>query len=179
VVVCGPPGSGKTSLAHAIAQAIPCPAVCRDELKEGMVHALGGKFEPAPGDPLTQRTFPLFFDVLRLLLSAEVSVVAEAAFQDRLWRSGLEPLAERAQLRVVHCNVDADVAHARIAGRSAARLGVSTHVVDPPGKELADWKRAFASFDRLSIPATSLEVDTTDGYAPDIAAIVEFVNSAG
>ena len=176
VVVTGPPGSGKTSLAHAIAAELPCPAVCRDELKEGMVHALGGAFDPAPGDPLTQRTLPVFFDVLRLLLSAEASVVAEAAFQDRLWRSGLEPISELAQLRIVQCHVDADVAHERIAGRSAARLGVSAHVVDPPEKELAEWKRAFAAFERLSLPAPSLDVDTTAGYAPELPAIVSFVN---
>ena len=37
VVVSGPPGSGKTTLAHAIASAVGCPAICRDEIKEGMV----------------------------------------------------------------------------------------------------------------------------------------------
>jgi len=39
IVVSGPAGSGKTTLAHAIASAIGCPAICRDEIKEGMVHA--------------------------------------------------------------------------------------------------------------------------------------------
>src|SRR4051794_41828133 len=88
VVVSGPPACGKTTLAHALAEAIPCPAVCRDELKEGMVHAHGGSFEPAPGDPLTQRTLPLFFDVLRLLLAAGVTVVAGAAVPGWLWGPG-------------------------------------------------------------------------------------------
>ena len=39
-VVAGRPGSGKTTLAHALARAIRCPAVCRDEVKEGLVHSL-------------------------------------------------------------------------------------------------------------------------------------------
>jgi uridine kinase len=35
VVVSGPAGSGKTTLAHTIARAVGCPAICRDEIKEG------------------------------------------------------------------------------------------------------------------------------------------------
>ena len=48
-------GSGKTTLAHKIAQAVGCPAICRDEIKEGMAHATPG-FVSAPGDDLTRRT---------------------------------------------------------------------------------------------------------------------------
>jgi predicted kinase len=174
VVVSGPPGSGKTSLAHAIAQAVPCPVVCRDEIKEGLVHAHGGEFQAAAGDPLTQRTLPLFFDVLRLLLTAQVTVVAEAAFQDRLWRPGLQPLTELAQLRIVQCHVDVAVAHERHEHRLAAG-GRKAHA-KIIGNELDEWRDAYESFDRLSLPAPSIDVDTTDGYAPDLAEIVAFVN---
>ena len=47
-VVSGPAGSGTTELADALAAAIPCPVVRRDEIKEGLVHAVGGfdSFEP-------------------------------------------------------------------------------------------------------------------------------------
>jgi hypothetical protein len=139
-----------------------------------MVHAHGGEFEAAAGDPLTQRTLPLFFDVLGLLLTAEVTVVAEAAFQDRLWRPGLEPLAELAELRIVQCHVDAVVAHDRYLQRMAAG-GREAHgsIV---GTELADWEGAYKSFDRVSVPVPSIDVDTTDGYAPGLAEIVAFVN---
>jgi predicted kinase len=48
-------GSGKTTLAHEIARSVGCPAICRDEIKEGMVHATPG-FVARPGDELTLRT---------------------------------------------------------------------------------------------------------------------------
>ena len=70
-----------------------------------MAHATGG-FEPTAGDALTIRTLPLFFAVLHLLLEGGVTVVAEAAFQDRLWRPNLEPLTELARLRLVQCHTD-------------------------------------------------------------------------
>ena len=47
---------------------------------------------PTTSDPLTLRTYEIFFAALELMLRAEVTVVAEAAFQHPLWSHGLEPL---------------------------------------------------------------------------------------
>jgi hypothetical protein len=51
VVVSGPMGSGKTTLAHRIGQAMGCPAICRDEIKEGMVWRSRPGDWPPGGDP--------------------------------------------------------------------------------------------------------------------------------
>src|ERR1700712_253474 len=96
VLVTGPAASGKTTLAHRLATGIGCPAVCRDEIKEGMVASHPG-FVPSTSDPLTMRTYTLFFEILDRYLRAEVTLVAEAAFQHRLWWQGLEPLAPLAR----------------------------------------------------------------------------------
>jgi predicted kinase len=136
-----------------------------------MVHAHGAGFEPGAGDPLTQRTFPLFFDVLRVLLEAEVTVVAEAAFQDRLWRQGLDPLSELAELRLVQCRVDATVAHARHHARGKREAHETIKESD-----LEDWTGTYDSFERISIAAPSIDVDTSDGFEPDLSEIVEFVD---
>jgi predicted kinase len=174
VVISGPPRAGKTTLAHDLARAIPCFAICRDEIKEGMVHAAGGNFKASAGDPLTQRTFPLFFETVRVLLAGGVTVVAEASFQDELWKRGLEPLADLARMRVVQCH--ADPAIARLRRREAVAAGQTAHAIIV-GDDLEDWKQAYASFDRLSLPEPSIDVDTTDGYSPPLDEIVAFASA--
>ena len=172
----GPLGSGKTTLAHEIARAVGCPAICRDEIKEGMAHARPG-FVPAPGDDLTRRTLPAFFGVLELLLSAGVTVVAEAAFQDHVWRPGLEPLRSLAELRIVHCTVAADTAFSRSLLRRAANPLRLAHA-DPGPDDAAEHARRHAAFDRVSLAAPWIEVRTANGYEPGLEEIVAFVNGA-
>jgi predicted kinase len=175
VVVSGPLGSGKTTLAHKLAAAVGCPAICRDEIKEGMVHTTPG-FVPATGDELTARTLPVFFAVLELLLRAGVTTVAEAAFQDKVWRPRLEPLTNLAQIRIVHCTVDAGVAFERSRNRLRDTPSRRAHA-DP--RDPAEHAATHRAFDRLRMDAPCLEVDTTDGYYPGLKEIAAFANGRG
>jgi predicted kinase len=167
-------GSGKTTLAHRIAQAIGCPAICRDEIKEGMVHATPG-FVAGPGDELTMRTLPVFFGVLELLLRAGVTTVAEAAFQDKAWRPRLEPLRELATIRIVHCVVAGDVAFRRSMRRGEVNPLRAAHA-DPGAGDEARRVRAHEAFVRVSIEAPWIEVDTSEGYRPALPRIVAFAS---
>jgi predicted kinase len=174
VVISGPPGTGKTTLAHKVARAVGCPAICRDEIKEGMMHATPG-FVPGPGDELTMRTLPVFFGVLELLLREGVTTVAKAAFQDRVWRPRLEPFRDLAQLRIVHCAAGADVAFQRTLRRRQDNPLRRAHP-DPGPADAVERAAGHDAFDRVSMDAPWIEVNTTDGYWPALEQIVAFVN---
>lgn len=166
IVVSGPSGSGKTTLAHRLATEIGLPALCRDELKEGMVHSTPG-FVATTSDPLTLRTYGLYFATIRLWLESGVSLVAEAAFQDRLWRQGLEPLAHLADLRIVRCHVAPATAITRATERMATQSSRAAHAD-------AEHLARSPTFTPISMDAPTLDVDTSDGYEPDLATVAAF-----
>ncbi|NOL42445.1 AAA family ATPase [Kribbella sandramycini] len=174
VVVSGPPGTGKTTLAHRVAAAIGCPAICRDEIKEGMAHATPG-FVPGPSDPLTMRTLSTFFDVIGLLVGRGTTIVAEAAFQDQIWTPGLTPFLGRADLRVVHCVVPAEVALSRITARTASDPRRAAH--EDAAITAEARLRTHNAFQAVDLPVPSLTVDTSrESYDPGISEIVAFLS---
>ena len=169
ILVTGPAGSGKTTLAHRLAGTIGCPAVCRDEIKEGMVLSNPG-FVASHSDPLTMRTFGVFFEAMELLLRAEVTLVAEAAFQHRLWVQGLSPLDDLATLKIVRCTVADVVARDRQQQRL---LTQGTRAAHADAQHLVE----AATFDPIHVDAPTLDVDTSDGWQPGLPAIAEFCRS--
>lgn len=166
IVVSGPAGAGKTTLAHSLAAAIGCPAICRDEIKEGLFAGLDVDYEAAADDALTRRASAAFFDVVELLVGAGVTLVAEAAFQDHVWRPRLEGLLDVATVRVVRCTVDPPVGRRRMEARSHRPAHADTSVI-------AD-RDYYDTFVPVSISAPIIDVDTSDGYQPSLDRVVAF-----
>jgi hypothetical protein len=174
--VTGRPGCGKTKLAHSLAQAVRCPAICRDELKEGLVNTLG-EIQGLAHD-IQWQTYQAFFGVVQLLLKHRVTLVAEAAFQHDLWLHELEPLGRIACIRIVICSIDPQLARARHIARG---LG------DPRREHFHDDRAVKAAREGRQLPieiydpphlqVPTLNVDTTDGYKPAFEAIVSFATA--
>ena len=179
IVVSGPPASGKTTLAHALARAVHCPAVCRDEIKEGFVAgAAPESFVPERGDAANQVATAAFFDVVDLMLQRGVTLVAEAAFQHHRWAPRLIAFGKLADVRVVNCVTDAEVARQRRLQRWTNQPWRRRFHADPDPERLAgmepqavDQPGAYQPI-RLNLP--TLVVDTSDGYRPEFDEIVSF-----
>jgi predicted kinase len=178
-VVTGRPGAGKTTLAHALALAIRCPAVCRDEIKEGFVNSLTAAAAAAT-DEHQRHANDAFFKTVELLLREGVTLVAEAAFQHRLWAPRLEPLVALAATRIVVCSVDPGLARSRHVARGLADPARERFHGDDAVRAAREGRDVpLASYDPPRLDVPTLVVDTTDGYRPAFESIVGFARGEG
>jgi hypothetical protein len=124
-------------------------------------------FVPATSDPLTLRTYEVFFEAIALFLRAEVTLVAEAGFQHSNWWKGLEPLNDIAVLKIIRCQAPDEVARRRAQTRLTAQPTRAAH---------ADTEHFWVSrtFDPVNIEGPTLDVDTSDGWQPNLEEIAAF-----
>lgn len=160
VVVAGRPGSGKSTLARSLAQLLAWPLISRDEVNNGVTHALGAYMNK---DDLAEKTFVAFSDLLVLLASHKISFIAEAAFQNSRWRRALDPVLPEVDARLIRCVVDPRLAQERVRQRK--------------GQSAPDRPPTTSEFDSLTLPTQSLTVSTVDGCDPPLADIVAFARS--
>ncbi|MBC8064952.1 MAG: ATP-binding protein [Chlorobia bacterium] len=165
IVVAGRPGSGKSTLATALAKECQLPLVSRDEMKEAFMGT--DEAGTMTHGEITQRVYERFFSRLEHMLREGASLMAEAAFQHKVWAPRLEPLREQADIRLVICEVPAELAFDRRVERESLdprRLAYHPHL--PAGEEYIPPK--------LDVP--TLIVDTSAGYHPSLEKIVEFLS---
>lgn len=173
VVVTGRPGSGKTTLAHSLARAVRCPAVCRDEIKEGFVNTI----RPAAphSDEVHRKVYDVFFDTVKSLLERQVTLVAEAAFQHKLWAPKLTSLQNISRIRVVVCAIDPTLARKRHIERGLADPQRERFHDDPAVRAAREGRALpIERYDPPHLDLPSLTVDTSDGYQPSLDEIVSF-----
>ncbi|MFE5537119.1 AAA family ATPase [Streptomyces sp. NPDC056492] len=176
VVVSGPPATGKTTLAHSLAHELGCPAIIRDEIKQGMVMSTAAH-QPGRDDPLNIPAMHAFFDTLSVLLQAGVTVVAEAAYQDRLWRPGLEPLMKISYLRIIRCTTPTSTIIERMTERADSDRHRAAHGDRQLLTDIAVGTYSPEEFVDISLDAPTLLVDTSDGYRPGTAKIGAFIRA--
>jgi predicted kinase len=114
VLVAGWPGSGKSTVATALAAGLGLPLLAKDEIKEALLDGLGRPRTVADSRRLGKAA---------VLVMLRVARQCPGAVLDSTWYDYALPLAQDlpGQLAVVHCIVPRPVARARYRARAAHR----------------------------------------------------------
>jgi predicted kinase len=162
VVVTGPPGAGKTTIAAALRERLALPLIAKDMLKETLGDALGFDGGRVESRRLGVATFEVQRAVVRELLAHGVSLIAEGNFR-LAWFDSLPP----AHIAQVHVTAAPDALRERLLARDTHRHPV--HYDREAADEIAAAARA-GEWQALALEGALIELDTTHAW-PDVAAL--------
>jgi len=178
VVVSGPPGSGKTSLAAALSTRLGWPVVSRDAVKAGMIDAERRQEPPPLGDPLAVKAYEVMYEIARRHVECGVSVIVESAFRVDLSKPELEAMTEGAEVRQIACYCPIELLIERFDARRTSDGRRRAHPDDAVLQLFRDASFGWHLYEPVELGAPLLQVDTTDGYNPCLDDIDFFARTA-
>ena len=164
IIVTGEPGSGKSTFVKKLSKELSLPYISRDELKEGYVDNIGKSHDELP--PETNKYITeLFFGTIEQHLLEGASLIAEAAFQHKVWNYFLSPMMDKCELKVLICKTDKALERRKIRAEA-----------DPKHK----YYHGHADFSEIAYEEPRLcdetyHIDTTENYSPGLEEIKEFL----
>lgn len=181
IVITGRPASGKTTLARHLSQRANLPLLSRDEIKEGYITTTG--IHHNQHSSIDLHVYETFFHMIDLLITQGVSIIIEAAFQHKLWQPKLYALLNKADIKIIICSTDPELAKTRFDDRLMNEPGRKTfHGENPILSSNEKVALLIEQYENVSMEVPTLQVDTTNNYNPNIDVVVDFIkrkNSRG
>jgi len=152
VIVCGVPGSGKTTLARRLAAELRLPLLAKDTLKESMAGALA-MADIEASRSLSLAAVKLLYALAGESVGAGANVILECNFCRGLAEPELLPLVQRARVAVVHCQAPLAVCLRRY--RQRAELATPLGTILGGATQPSFWEAALEASKRAARHALS------------------------
>ena len=157
-LVTGLPGTGKSTLARALAVRYRVPILCKDTIKEPLLDILGAS-DPGESRKLSNASFAILFALARDVLGAGSDLILEGNFRP----GEHEPVLQALILQSARTQ-SAPAAHAQAAGAQPAPLS------DERLTQAGDPHRAQRSDERLAQVSAAQAARASDAHLAQPAA---------
>jgi predicted kinase len=167
IIVCGPSGGGKSSVAGPLSDLLKLPVIGKDDLKEVLFDSLGwGNRERSR--VLSDAAYRLMFHLAEIQLAVGRSCMLEANFRPEAG-SVLRELAARSPFRAirVRCFADPEVLMERMHRRANEPLRHPGHL----DAQLLPEAGRLIEEGSVDLEGPLIEVDTTDPRSVDVEEI--------
>ena len=161
VIISGPPGGGKSTLARPLANALGLPLLEKDRVKERFADSLGehaASISRNIGLAAVQQVIATADEILR----SGNGVMVESFFHKGVAEADLAPLLQRSRAVLVHVLADDEM----LLSRYERRMNdPDRHPIHNDGNRLGDLKQYLAEgiADILDLNCPHIVIDTTYG----------------
>jgi predicted kinase len=171
ILVTGLPGTGKSTLARALAARYRMPIVCKDTIKEPLLDVLGAS-DRSQSRKLSDASFAVMFALAREVLRAGANLILEGNFRPGEHEAALEALILESpivRLMQILCRTSEPVRIARLQARA-------TDPTRHPGHRDADLATAAQ---RTGQPSGSTPGPARNAPGPGYPAALDFLALPG
>lgn len=173
ILITGHPATGKTTLAHYLAQALGLPLLYRDGLKEKLADTLGWS-DDEWSLKLGAATWELLYHLVETLLRAQVSHIVESNFTATYATPRWQALIDQYPLRIIQirCEADPTITAQRHQARKERGERHPIHRHDNNVDAYAAYLQQQGPLDWIAVESTRLSLDTSEKAVADYTEIV-------
>ena len=182
VLISGPPGAGKSTLAVALSARLELPLLSIDQVKGGVAFTMtGGTVDEQAirvGGPAGQTAFQASYELVNVCLEHGVSLVLEKAWFRGVSEAELRPFLPRSRAVQVHVTASQAVAVQRFMDRPSRWGAAATARMAEVKHRLETGTWTWDDFAPLDLDIPLHQVSTDGGLPIDLAPIEAFIMEA-